>query len=91
MSTTPKSLTGIAGLLDEARRELVDTRRRNEILGAQVRVVEIFEAALFAPAHRMGGVHAFDVAERLESTAEWLRKQAELVDPVKGEGEAADG
>ena len=33
-------------LLTEARREILDLRRRNEILSAQMGVVEVFAAAL---------------------------------------------
>ena len=41
-------------LLMEAKNEIVSLRRQNELLAAQVRVVNIFEAALFGPRPQQG-------------------------------------
>ena len=51
-------------LLNSARHEILDLRRRNEILSAQMAVVEIFAAALGLKRNEMGA--SVDVAWQLD-------------------------
>ena len=51
-------------LLNSARHEILDLRRRNEILSAQMAVVEIFAAALGLKRNEQGA--SVDVAWQLD-------------------------
>lgn len=60
-------------LLIEARQEILDLRRRNEILSAQMGVVEVFAAALGL--ERIEGAMAPDVAWKLQKEIDELSRQ----------------
>lgn len=51
-------------LLNSARHEILDLRRRNEMLSAQMAVVEVFAAALGLKRNEMGA--SVDVAWQLD-------------------------
>ena len=63
-------------LLNEAKREIIELRRQNELLAAQVRVVNIFEAALFGT--RPGQGMAPDVVWAIEKKIAELDNQHNL-------------
>ena len=52
-------------ILQEAVGEIRHLRRQNEVLSAQVRIIEIFEMALFSQPNR-NGIMSPDVAWRIE-------------------------
>jgi hypothetical protein len=60
-------------ILMQAKQEIVDLRRRNEILSAQMAIVDVFAAALGL--HREGGVMHPDVAWELQNEIEKLDSQ----------------
>lgn len=62
-------------LLERARSEILQLRRRNEILSAQMGVVEVFAAALGL--RRNEGAMAPDVAWELEKQIEELGDRTE--------------
>jgi hypothetical protein len=51
-------------LLNQARHEIIRLRRNNEIMGAQLEVVEIFRAALMGPRPPMQ--YLIDIAAEIE-------------------------
>lgn len=60
-------------LLIDARREILDLRRRNEILSAQMGVVEVFAAVLGLK--RNGGGESPDVAWALQKKIDELGRR----------------
>ncbi len=65
-------------LLMNAREEIVQLRRTNEILRAKVEVVEVFAAALLGPPRFQGA--AIDVAWELQKKIDELQ----VNEPTKG-------
>ena len=62
----PPEPPDVPALLREALAELRDLRRRNELLGAKVEVMDLFACVLFSqPANRGGGMSP-DVAWKIE-------------------------
>lgn len=70
-------------LLLNAKHEIEQLRRRNEILQAKVDVVETFSAALLGPPSNRGA--AIDVAWQLQKEIEKLEaKEAPRPEPIVG-------
>lgn len=61
-------------LLNQAKHEIIELRRQNELLAAQIRVVNIFEAALFGPRPSRGMTP--DVVWELDKKIDELEKQS---------------
>lgn len=67
-------------LLNQAKEEIVQLRRRNEILEAQVGVVEIFAAALGFKRNE-GSMHA-DIVWELQRRIDEIEAEDLKTDPV---------
>lgn len=65
----PASKAPEAALLKEAANQIDNLRRANESLAAQVRVIEIFGAALSSPPPGSGGAYGVDIAWELRKAA----------------------
>lgn len=66
-------------LLNSARHEIIELRRRNEVLAAQMAVVEIFAAALGLK-HEQGGA-SIDVAWKLQREIDKLNAPSDSEQP----------
>ena len=58
-------------VLQDAKNEIIRLRRNNELLSAQVHVVEIFAAALFGPNRNAQGM-SIDIAWSLQKEIDLL-------------------
>lgn len=67
-------------ILMQAKQEIVDLRRRNEILSAQMAIVDVFAAALGL--RRESGAMGIDVAWELQREIDTITEQEAQVPPA---------
>lgn len=73
MQIDPK---GFGSLLQEARSEILELRRTNEVLGAKVEMIDLFATVLFTKAVEHSRGYSEDVAWKLQRAIDGLEEKS---------------